>query len=382
MAQVIERNGRFMARVRREGKTATKTFARKTDAAAWARRTEADIEAGRYVDAAAVEAAAAEAVDALAAAAASAKAAQAPTMREALKLYRACVVAGLKGAATYAYWLDEFEQAPMADKPVDQVTAFDLAAWRDEQLPGLAAGTVVRKLGLLGGFFSWAHTERGWIKANPLASVRKPRVNDARDRVLTDEERAYLMGAAGTSRADWLADVLVVLLQSAMRRGECFGLQRGDVDFEQATAYLADTKNGSARDVPLCPLALAALRRLDAAAAAAGRPALVPLSDPHAVSVAFRRTLTRARAQYVKDCAAACTVPDAGFLIDVRLHDCRHVAVSHWAQAGLGLFELQQVSGHKTTKMLARYVNLRSSTVAQRLASLSPAAQTTHHQGV
>lgn len=360
MAQVIERNGRFMARVRREGKTASKTFSRKNDAMAWARRTESDIEAGRF------------------AGGATPNTQVVPTMGEALRQYRAAVVAGQKGCEIYAFWLDELARLPMASKPIDQVTASDLAAWRDEQLQTRAAGTVTRKLGMLGGLFGWARTERGWIKANPLASVRKPRVNDARDRVLTDEERAYLMGAAGTSRADWLADVLVVLLQSAMRRGECFGLQRGDVDFEQATAHLADTKNGSARDVPLCPLALAALRRLEAAAAAAGRPALVPASSPPALSGTFRCALARARAQYVKDCAAAGTVPNATFLADVRLHDCRHVAVSHWASAGLGLFELQQVSGHKTTKMLSRYVNLKSSTVAQRLATLSqPAAQTT-----
>ena len=87
--------------------------------------------------------------------------------------------------------------------------------------------------------------------------------------------------------------------------------------------------------------------------------------------VAFRRTVDRALRQYVKDCDAAGVTPDAGFLVDVRLHDCRHVAVSHWANAGLGLFELQQVSGHKTTKMLGRYVNLKSAAVAAKLATLS-----------
>ena len=371
MAQVIERNGRFMARVRREGRTATKTFAFKKDAAAWARRTEADIEAGRFVDVVAEAAAAAVAAEATEAASAALTASAVPTMLAALKAYRLAVVPGLKGADTYSYWLDEFERAPMAAKPVDQVSPFDLAGWRDEQCTTLAAGTVARKLGLLGGFFSWARTERGWVKTNPLNSVRKPRVSDARDRVLTDEERRYLLAAAATSRADWLADVLVVLLQSAMRRGELWGLQRADVDYSLAVAHLADTKNGSARDVPLCPLALAALRRLDAAAADAGRSALVPLSDPHAVSVAFRRTLERARRQYATDTATAGGIVAAGFLADVRLHDCRHVAVSHWAAAGLGLFELQQVSGHKTTKMLARYVNLKASTLACKLATLS-----------
>lgn len=376
MPTIIERGGRFLARARRSGQSAAKTFTKRADAAAWCRKTEADMEAGRWVDAAAMTATARAADAAAEAARVIAEANQAPTMAQAMKLYRTRVVAAMKGAATYAYWLDELEAAPMAGKSIDNVTSADLAAWRDEQRAKLAAGTVVRKLGLLGGFFTWCHKERGWIKANPLASVRKPRVNDARDRVLSDDERRYLMAAAGTSRADWLSDVLVVLLQSAMRRGELWGLQRADVDYAQAVAHLADTKNGSARDVPLCPLALAALRRLDEAAEARRSTALVPLSEPHAVSLAFRRTVARARSQYLGDCAATAVKADPGFLTDVRLHDCRHTAATNWALTGaLSVFELQQVTGHKTVKMLSRYVSLKSSTLAAKLAQLSTPQQ-------
>lgn len=371
MPTIIERGGRYMARARRSGCSEAKTFTKKSDAVAWCRRTEADMESGRWVDAAAATAEAQAAEAAAEAARAAADAIKAPTMAKALKLYRSRVVAGLKGAATYSYWLDELEAATMAAKPVDEVTATDLAAWRDEQAMTLAAGTVVRKLGLLGGFFTWCLKDQGWIKVNPMASVRKPRVDDARDRIMSADERRYLLAAASSSRADWLADVLVVLLRSAMRRGELWGLKRADLDFEQSTAHLSDTKNGSARDVPFCPEALAALRRLDAAAKARNSDALVPLSDPHAVSVAFRRTLGRAQRQYLKDCAAAGTTPDASFLVDVRLHDCRHEAASHWAEAGLGVLELQAVTGHKTLKMLSRYVNLKASTLAGKLATLS-----------
>lgn len=369
MANITERGGRFFVRVRRDGKSVGKTFSKKGDAAAWARRTESDIESGRFVDVAAVAAAATAAQEATTATAT-------PTMGEALTTYRAAVVAGLKGATTYGYWLDEFGQATMAAKLVNEVTPFDLAAWRDQQSKKLSAGTVVRKLGLLSGFFTWCHKERGWIKANPLHSVRKPRVNDARDRTLTDEERRYLLAAAGSSRAGWLADVLVVLLQSAMRRGELWGLQRADVDFDQSTAHLADTKNGSARDVPLCGQALAALRRLDAAAAARGGTALVPLSDPHAVSVAFRRTLGRAQRQYVKDCGGAGVVADAGFLVGVRVHDLRHCSISEWANTGaLSMIELMSLSGHKSPRMLARYAHMNVSKLAGKMATISTQQQ-------
>lgn len=352
MATITERGERFLARVRVKGfRTVTKTFTRKSDASAWGRRVEADMEAGRWVD----------------------EGRQAPTMAEALKAYREDAVKALKGAETYAYWLDELEALPMARKSVNQVSAFDVSAWRDaQQAAGLSAGTVVRKLGLLGGFFTWCLKERGWMKANPMQSVRKPRVSDARERVLTDEERGYLLAAARTSRAHWLADALVVLLQSAMRRSELWGLAVGAVDFEVATAHLSDTKNGTARDVPLCPDALAALRRLADASKARRADRLIPVSDPHAVSLAFRRTLQRAKTQYIKDCGRSGSTPVAGFLADVRLHDLRHQAVSTWASTGaLSLLELKAISGHKDTRMLARYTHLSAGKLAEKLAALS-----------
>jgi integrase len=357
MSTVVARDGRFLARVRLQGESVAKTFTRKADAIKWARDTECSIESGRFISKAA---------------AAAAAAAIAPTMGEALAQYRqAPTVRALKGFKVHQCWFDALARLPMATKRIDQVTPFEIAAWRDELSAGLAPGTVVRRLSLLSGLFSWARTERGWIKENPVSAIKKPAVNDARDRVLSVEERRYLLQAAGTSKAGWLGDVLTVLLQSAMRRSEVWGLQRDQVDQSQAIARLADAKCG-ARDVPLCPLALAALRRLDAAAAAAGRTGLVPLSDPHAITVAFRCAVNRALRNYGKDCAAAGVVPDASMFKGLRLHDCRHTAATAWALTGrLSVFQLQKITGHSSLKMLGRYVNLKASDVSATLAALS-----------
>ena len=186
--------------------------------------------------------------------------------QEAIAEYRVKVAVNMKGAADYAYRFDEFEALPFASKTVNTVTPFDLAAWRDEQMPRLKPGTVVRKLALLSGVLTWCVKERGWMTVNPLSLVRKPRVADGRNRTLSPEELKYLMLAASTSKAAWLSAALTVLMNSAMRRSELFGLKRQDVDAGTSTARLHDTKNGSARDVPLCPRSLAALHELDVAA--------------------------------------------------------------------------------------------------------------------
>lgn len=352
MASITARKGRFTVRVRRDGfKTVAKTFTRKPDAAAWGRKVESDIESGRWQDIAQA----------------------APTVREAIALYRVAVVAKLKGAETYAYWLTELAGSSIAAKRVNDITPADLSVWRDaQQGAGLKPGTIVRKMGLLSGFLTWCHKERGWLKANPMRSVSKPRVNDSRDRTLSDAELTCLQAAALSSRAAWLGDALVVLVRSAMRRGELWGLKVAEIDFAQSTAHLSDTKNGSARDVPLCPVARGALQRLVNAAEGRGSDSLIPLSDAAAISLAFRRTLARARHLYAKDCAASGMDVDPGFLSNVRLHDMRHVAISGWAATGaLSLIELAKISGHRSLKMLSRYSHLNSGSIAAKLATLN-----------
>jgi integrase len=341
MASITERNGRFLFRVRRDGfPSVAKTFMKKADGVVWARRVEADMESGRWAD----------------------PANNIPTLRAAIEEYRLKVAARMKGAANYRYRFDEFAALPLADKLVTDVTPVDIAAWRDEQEARFKPGTVVRKLAQLSGVFTWCRKERGWIATNPVSLVRKPRVADGRARTLSPDEVDCLMAAARTSKAAWLADALTVLMHSAMRRSELFGLTRRDIDFDSAIARLGDTKNGSAREVPLCPRSLAALRALDAAARARESDSQLPFGAVGSLSTRFERTVGRARAEYMQRCAMLANDPDPGFLGNLRLHDLRHHAVTHCAETGgLSLVELMQVSGHKSMSMLRRYAHLSAS---------------------
>ena len=351
MASITERKGRFLVRVRRDGhKPVFKTFTTRKDAAAWARRVEADMESGRWQD----------------------EAAEVPTLAAAVKLYRAGPAKRLKGADTYSFWFNELEASDIGKKRVSDITPFDLSAWRDSlEVAGLKPGTVVRKLGLLSGLLTWCQKERGWLVSNPMRSVSKPRVNDSRSRTYSEIEVAYLQSAARTSKATWLPAAITLLMNSAMRRGEVFGLRREDIDFAASVAFLADTKNGLSRQVPLCPKSLAALRMLFDAAPDKPEALLLPLGAPGAISLAFRRTVARARRSYENDCAANDVQAGPDVLKDCRLHDLRHQAITQWATTGMAVTELAAVSGHKTLGMLGRYVNLSASALAAKMARVT-----------
>ena len=348
MASITERGGRFLVRVRQHGfPTVTKTFTKRADGAAWARQVQADMEGGRWV----------------------AEAERVPTLAECIGEYRKVVAVKMKGAADYSYRFALFEALPFASKRVDEVTPYDLSKWRDSLAKTRKAATVVRLLAMMSAIFTWAMKERGWVKANPLCMVSRPRVSDRRDRLLTDEERRYLMEAAATSKAEWLPAALALLMNSAMRRGEVFALQRKDIDLPAAVAHLADTKAGCSRDVPLCPASLAAIEALLSMTGEAPTAPLLPVGEAGSVSTRFRVTVRRARRAYLDDRERAGKAPSEGFLQNVRLHDLRHVAITRWASTGaLSLPELAAVSGHQTPRMVMRYTHLSASALAAKLA--------------
>lgn len=350
MATITERKGRYLVRVRCKGNpTVSKTFTKRSDAAAWSRRVEADMESGRW----------------------SIRAAQAPTLRDAIREYRRVVAGKLKGAATYRYRFDEFENLPFATLAIDDIRPAQFADWRDDQVRRLKPDTVIRKLAMLSSIFTWAVKDRGWLDRNPLTSVRRPRAGPGRDRTLSDEERGWLLAAARSSKAAWLAPALTVFMTTAMRRGELWALRREDIDFDQATAHLRDTKNGLARHVPLSPDAVRALRELAQAAAARGDEVLLPVGPPGSISTRFVVTVRRAMMLYRDACESVGEPVDETILANVRLHDLRHHAVTTWASFGvLSVLELMAISGHKTTRMLARYTHLGAGSLAKKLATI------------
>ena len=352
MASITERGGRFLVRVRVRGAPGTsKTFQRRSDAERWGRKTQAELEAGLWVP----------------------ERAPVPTLREAVKEYRSTVGAKLRGAPYYERHWDAYEALPWASKAIDEVTPHDLALWRDGLLGrGLSTGTVRKEITLLSCVFTYAVKQRQWLDRNPTSLIAWPKSAPGRTRVVSDDEMRYLLAAADRSKAAWIRPTIVLLARSAMRRGELFSLRRWDVDLDARVARLSMTKNGSARDVPLCPVSVDAVRRLMALAPKEEDAPLLPLNSAVYVSIRFIATVKRARSMYEADCALEGVTPEASFAVDLPLHALRHTAASFWASSGqLGIQQLQAITGHKSLSMLSRYTHLSAAQLAERLAALS-----------
>ena len=104
-------------------------------------------------------------------------------------------------------------------------------------------------------YFGWM-MKRGYLQANPMLQVERPRVPRQRKRHVTVSEfRRLYDGIVG---ATWLDDrdraLLVVMFYSGLRVGEVVGLQRADVDLAHRLITIRQGKGGHSRIVPCAPL--------------------------------------------------------------------------------------------------------------------------------
>jgi len=321
MASLTKINGRYHVRVRRAGfKAQCKTLTQRADALAWARETEIELERGtlRVPDA---------------------------PLRSLIIRYSKDISPLKKSHASEAIRLRVLLQNPIADYPISQITPTVIAEYRDTRLNQVSPSTCLRDLVLLSHIFSVSMREWGYpFSSNPVTQIRKPKGSKARTRRLeTDEEKA-LITALGQSDNPWAKPLVVVALETAMRRGELHSLKWEHVHLHQSYVHLPDTKNGSSRDAPLSQLARETLSQL-----------------PRDISgMVFPIHFEALKSLWQRICKKL-------ELKDLRFHDLRHEATSRFFEKGLNVMEAAAITGHKDLKMLQRYTHLKASDLARKL---------------
>ena len=192
-------------------------------------------------------------------------------MADALDLYRAKVSILKKGFAQETYRIEQLKRSFLAAKNMRDVTSVDVATYRDARLAQqnaktgqpLSPATVRLELALLSNLFDIARIEWGTCDENPVLKVRKPKPSPGRERRLMPREERLLMRYAESYPNPDLAAIIRLALETAMRQGELLGLQWERVNLRSRIIHLAETKNGSKRDVPLSVKARNVLMQLE-----------------------------------------------------------------------------------------------------------------------
>lgn len=237
--------------------------------------------------------------------------------KTALKSYRAA--AEHLAAIAWAY----------IDKPMSELAAVAEDVVRRSEV---APATVRNRLALLKAACRWAWKRHGLVEADPAARMRMPTVRNERHLYITRREMLTICRAC----CNWQAQVAIrVSFYSGLRLGE---LLRATSDGE--ALWLEDSKNGLRRVVPAHPRVRHLLRML-------------PLPGPRiSIQAAFRR--------------AARSVDLGQF----HFHDLRHSAASEMINAGIDLYTVGRVLGHKDQRSTARYAHLTHGTLAEAVSRI------------
>lgn len=240
MASITKHAKGWRAQVARRGVRKSRVFATKREAQDWAARVEQEILHGDRV-------------------AARAK------LGDVLDRYAREVSPRKRGHHWEVVRLTALQRDPIAAIRLGDLTAQDMADWRDRRLREVGPGTVRREMALLGGVFRVARDEWGAISRSPLTGVRKPAAPPPRDRLPTPAEIERLRHVAGEDLHHATARAFHAFLfagETAMRAGEIVGLRWERIDLKSRVAHLPQTKNGTSRAVPLSAAAVALLEAL------------------------------------------------------------------------------------------------------------------------
>lgn len=366
MASVTKRTGTngkisYLVRIRRVGKkTVTKTFSKKVEADKFIQNEEARVASGTYIDR---------------------REAEKTSLRTALERYQHEKTSEKKSKRTEESLIRGWLATDLAEKSLAELKPSDFKAYSDKRLKCVSNQTVRHELKLIRHLFNVA--DREWLipVENPLKRIDLPAASKARDRRISVEEERYLIQAAENSGATdaegnslanpWIAPIIQFALATAMRQGEILSLEWKDLNFENSTAMLWETKNGENRRVPLFPAALVVLNSIPKATS--GK---VFATSTEALRQSWARCVARGRRLYLADRLELGKAAKDGFLEGLHFHDLRHEATSRFFEMGLDMMAVAHITGHKTLQMLKRYTHLDSAKIAAQGAKLAspPAA--------
>ena len=202
----------------------------------------------------------------------------------------------------------------------------------DEHIEKMSSGSVARDIAVIKAILNKARREdlTDFVPNFPRVKGSKPRT-----RWLTmDEERRLIDNAA-----PHLKYLIRFAVDTGGRKSEILGLDWRDVDLVQKRVTFRDTKeNGEDRTLRLCQRAEATLRGL----------------GPRDTGIVFTfrgQPIKSLKTSWSKAC-------DNAEIEDLRFHDLRHTFASRLVQAGIPLFEVMGLTGHKSLEMVQRYSHL------------------------
>jgi integrase len=337
MASITQRSGSYRVRIfRKNDKPISKSFSSEPEAAQWLKKTQAQLELGLFQE----------------------EVKNQVTLKvgfsEAVEKYIPSHSVHKGNHKTEAGILRILANR-WDGRSLSAISKQDIVLLKDDLLAkGRAASTVNHYLNALSQLYQIAINEWGLEVANPITGIKRMSEPQGRMKRLSIEAETALLACCHELNLDYLADIIVVAIETGMRCGEILSMRWEDVDFINRRVLLRDTKNGDSRQVPLSSRVKIILEQLSSRDSG-------DLAFPYC-RWAIRRHYTRVVKKSVKAHKGA-----QNPFTDLRFHDLRHEALSRLSDKGLNAMEIAHISGHRTLSMLRRYTHPCHQTLLNKL---------------
>ena len=313
MASIRRRNGKYQVQIRVGSYSRSQSFHKLNDAKSWARKEEELAEQRRYLG----------------------SKYEPCNLAEILCRYLTDVTPHKRSCDTERIVLEALLKEDWINVPLPLLNAAALAEYRDKRLAIVKPATFKRQLNIVK--HACAIAEREWDWLSPLSLLQRVTIPKNTEHVvkrITVTDEHALINAAQKSRTKNMSELLILAIETAMRRGELLALAWEDIDLGRRELLVRRSKNGTPRTIPLSTRAYSTLANMKSDCS----EFVFPLSA-NAVRLAFERVRRLAD------------------LKDVRFHDLRHEAISRLFDRGLTTPEVALISGHKTVSQLFRYAH-------------------------
>lgn len=268
----------------------------------------------------------------------------AAVIERAIKWYESHRPKSLRTAQTHL----EAAKTDLGSRIAAELTPSDVDHWLSRH-SGWTDATKNRYKATLGRALQLAVID-GHLSRNVARMVTARREHNERIRWLRPDEETRLVEAITKDWPDYLPHFYIAM-HTGMRQGEQFSLTWDEVDFERRKVFLNQTKNGSSREVPMNSTCTSAFRELWGEREER-REGGKEVSEYIFTSARYRAERLLNPRQWF-DVAV-----ENAKIANFRWHDLRHTFISRLVMAGVDLKTVQDLAGHRSITMTARYAHL------------------------